>query len=292
MNAAGRTQDRVRRRAVLPMRLLPPRESLDLSHVAGSSSSVARSPSSSAVCAVSAYRSELNDHGNAARPSQHRDMACWATAQERHAAAVRPVDFQKPRRRQIVCADYRAIRDFGRLRSPRRAAIRSTRSRKSVKSDERAPKILIVCGIVNGDLRIERRATKPHPPASRREWPQRSDRGIHRLPARRLEIRGSAPPLAPRHLLATQSAGPRVQERRAKRKLLILAACRSTRLPFGAASTRTNGPRAKPIEAVLPLYASRALCARIFIGLLSGKSVATRSTSAADCSFGVLARTP
>ena len=78
------------------------------------------------------------------------------SAQERHAAAVRPVDFQKPRRRQIVSADYRAIRDFGDLGHP-------------VAQDSQHPvahvcqvgrtcaQILIGRGIVNGDLLIERR---------------------------------------------------------------------------------------------------------------------------------------
>ena len=57
-------------------------------------------------------RSKLHHHGNAARSRQHRDVTHGTAAKQRQAAAARPIDFQKPRRRQIFSADNRAIRNF------------------------------------------------------------------------------------------------------------------------------------------------------------------------------------
>ena len=144
----------MRRRAVFPMHLLPLAKAWIWS-TPGSSSSVARSPSSSAVCRFG-DRSELNDHGDAARPSQQCDVTCWTTAQERHAAAVRPVDFQKPRRRQIVSADYRAIRDLGDFGHPAAQDLQHPIAQVRQVGRTRA-QILIGRGIVIGDLLIERR---------------------------------------------------------------------------------------------------------------------------------------
>ena len=54
------------------------------------------------------YRPELHHHGDAARARQHGDVAGRTAPRQRQTAALRPVDFQELRGRQILGADHGA----------------------------------------------------------------------------------------------------------------------------------------------------------------------------------------
>ena len=101
------------------------------------------------------------------RASQHRDVARGAAAKESKTSAVRPIDFQETRGRQIVGADHRTAGNFGRRDRHRRAAS-VARDRADPPNRTSAPED--IRRVPNCSPRSARRGrtTKPRPPALRR----------------------------------------------------------------------------------------------------------------------------
>ena len=61
---------------------------------------------------------ELDDHRDAPRPRQHRDMAGRTTLLQRKPAARRPIDLDEAGRRQVLGANHGAGRNFVRRACP------------------------------------------------------------------------------------------------------------------------------------------------------------------------------
>ena len=211
------------------------------------------------------YRAELHDHRNASRP--RASMATWLVGLPRSsasAAAARPIDFQKRRRRQILGADHRAAGNFEQPRSspPRK---RPQHAVAQIRQIGRARlQIFVGRGIVVRDLLVE--SGRPGHIRRRSSWQslRRSDRGSPRRPAKPLEIRGFAPPRRRQHWPASRDLPPCRIERRAQREPLHPRARRSharRMAPHRRARTAREQNRSKRFCPGMP---AAAISARMF----------------------------
>ena len=235
---AQAAQDRVRRRAVFPMRLphpkgldlVPPRIELPVLPVRRRA-------------AVLPLRSELNEPWDAARPSRRSNVTCWTTAQRRARSTHRFPETATAA--DIVSALSRRPWDLGR---PSRR-IRSTRSRTSAKSDERAHRSRWTR---NCKWRSAHRARGPSKIrcGSGVNEPRKSDRESTRserqpeIRLRRLIVRKIQ-----KHNL------PAALCQAAKSQTSHPPACRWHACRSVPRQTRTNGPHGRPMERFCPLYA-------------------------------------
>ena len=166
----------------------------------GSSSSVAPSPSSSAVRGVGGHRAELHDHRDAAGSRQHGDVARRTAAQERKPATPRPVDFKESRWRQVVGAHDCAIRNFQDRRAVAdRAASRSDTVAQIRQIGGARLQVFVGRGVIVCDLFVAGATTRPRRPACRHGWPRKSARETRRPQAAHSETRGycaASPPAA------------------------------------------------------------------------------------------------
>ena len=225
-------------------------------------------------------------------PRARASIATWLVGLPRNSARPPPRDQSISRNRDGGRSSAQTTAPLGIFSaspSPPRK-VRSTRSRRSAKIRRSAP----------GDIRRRPNCSRRSAPSSADDQAVSRRRSLGNCREDRIEeilvlqqrdlkfkdLRGLAAGRVGQlgDLLGSLRRAPR------EAPSLLVRACQRHARCSSPASTRTNGPCAKPIEAVLPRYAKPAMSARMFTDRVSGKSVATRSTSAATAASRVLAR--